>query len=214
MKKKATQLNLPFTLDAAFKPETFVVHKGVEPALAKLRQAYADFCGEQNFIFVFISGDKGSGKTHLLNFFLSELQAENSELNDVHVFDDPFVGVEGDDLTSRVAEFVGTYEALKAARGLLILAAGELPETGHLLSRIAMSFPTEITIPKEEELFELVIAMLDRRGLRLPEENIKFLLERLPANLLSLANILSKIDELALATQRPINRQLLKQIVG
>ena len=192
-----TQLALSLPVGAP-SDQFFVSHSGVIDALSAIESSLAE---PSLFTFFHVTGPKGSGKSELLRMF--KQRAPNS----IAVFD--FLSGEPEDDT--VAAFISAYESKKSAGGVLLVAAGHVATNPHVTSRLAFALPLELGFPREEELFPLVRALLERRGLRFADPMVEFLVRRLPADPLSLSSIFAKIDELSLAQGKQANRAIVRE---
>lgn len=160
-------------------PEYFVVHSGVRAALDQLQQT-----AEVGFL---LSGADGSGKSHFLGYIAHAFP------NRFLTFDwsncDTMTDHEADE---RIRGFVAAFEdRKKGGREILLVDPLDSP---HVSSRLSHLSAISISLPRDEEILPLVSSILERRNIRLERSKLERLVARLPANPLSLTEILTKIE--------------------
>lgn len=160
-------------------PEFFVVHSGVRAALDRIQQS-----AEIGFL---LSGADGSGKSHFLAYI-------------THAFPNRFLTfdwsdcdiIAGGDADERIRGFISAFEdRKKGGREILLVAPLDSP---HVSSRLSHFTAISISLPRDEEILPLVSSILERRNIRLERSKLERLVARLPANPLSLTEILTKIE--------------------
>ena len=175
--------------------ENFIPGANAE-LLARLR----DFrSGSFPEVILYLWGSPGSGKSHLL-------RAAGGE----HTADD----VERLDEAAQIELFNIINEARES--GGRVLASGnsppaQLPLREDLKSRLAWGLVYELKPLNDAERAAYLRVEAERRGLRLPEEVIAFLLTRMKRDLRSLTAILDRLDQFSLETQRPITLPMLRE---
>jgi len=152
---------------------------------------------------VYLWGDPGSGRTHLL-------QAAARMSPRLVIADD----VETLDAGAQQQLFV----AINAARdgGAPVLAAGRAAPAGlalreDLRTRLAWGLVYQLRPLSDAEKALHLRAEAARRGLRLSEEVVGYLLTRLPRDLPSLNGVLDALDRYSLAAKRPITLPLVRE---
>ena len=191
----------------------FVTHSGVASAVAYLEDSVVGLREDAGrFCFVYVCGPAGSGKRHLCQGFAQ--RAVEVGVGEEQV---AFVGFSGTPDDDEVARFVATYERVKAGGGLLLVCAEQdaigLSDNPHLASRVRSAQAFRLLPPQEEELYPLLVSILERRNLKLSEKNVQFLLSRLPRNTLSFAAISAKINEISLTHGKPARFGLLREVL-
>ena len=165
--------------------------------LARLRAlASGDF--PENIVYLW--GEAGSGKSHLLR------ACEHAGL---HVADD----VETLDETRQI-ELFNRINEVRQARGA-VLAAGnappaQLPLRDDLKSRLAWGLVYQVKALSDEERAVFLRAEAERRGMRLADEVIWYLLTRVRRDLPSLTAILDQLDRASLERHRQITLPLVR----
>lgn len=169
-------------------------------ALARVR-SLAD--GSLREAIVYLWGDPGSGRTHLLR----AAARVNPQL------------VIADDVESlEPAAQQQLFAAINAARdgAAPVLAAGRLSPAGlalreDLRTRLAWGLVYQLKPLSDAEKAQHLRAEAARRGLRLSDEVVGYLLTRLPRDLPSLNGVLDALDRYSLAAKRPVTLPLVRE---
>ena len=169
-------------------------------AFARVR-SLAD--GSLREAIVYLWGDPGSGRTHLLR----AAARVNPKL------------VVADDVESlEPAAQQQLFVAINAARdgAAPVLAAGRLSPAGlalreDLRTRLAWGLVYQLKPLSDAEKAQHLRAEALRRGLRLSDEVVGYLLTRLPRDLPSLNGVLDALDRYSLAAKRPVTLPLVRE---
>ena len=193
------QLPLEISPPAAPSLDNFVAGANAE-ALAAVRSLATGTLPEA---IVYLWGERGSGRTHLLHAAARANPA-------LVVADD----VETLDSTAQQALF----NAINAARDgqTPVLAAGGAPPAQlalreDLRSRLGWGLVYQLRAPSDADKAAHLRAEAARRGLRLPDEVLAYLLSHLPRDLASLNAVLDTLDRYSLASQRPLTLPLVRE---
>lgn len=193
------QLVLDISAPAAPDFDNFVAGPNAE-ALANVRRFAS---GELREAVLYLWGEPGSGRSHLLR----AAAAANTALV---VVDD----VEKLDEAAQQRLFI----AINAARqgDAPVLAAGSQPPAQialreDLRTRLAWGLVYQLKPPSDADKALHLHAQAARRGLRLPEEVVGYLLTRLPRDLPSLNSVLDALDRYSLAAKRPVTLPLVRE---
>jgi DnaA family protein len=193
------QLPLEISPPAAPSLDNFVAGANAE-ALAAVRALAA---GERPEAVVYLWGEPGSGRTHLL-------RAATRANPGLVAADD----VETLDPTAQQALF----NAINAARDgqTAVIATGGAPPAQlalreDLRSRLAWGLVYQLHPPSDADKAVFMRAEAARRGLRLPEEVLAYLLSHLPRDLASLNAVLDALDRYSLANKRPLTLPLVRE---
>lgn len=196
----------------------FVRHSGVSEPYETLRRAIDEGC--QNpalFQLVFVCGPRGSGKSYLLRAAVYELERRGYPASRVSVFD-LTVDKDGSNAEDWVASFVGRYEELRREGGFIFVSSvfppSELSSNPHARSRLLAGIILELRYPQESELRPLVEALLEQRNMRVSERTLEYLLQRLPADPLSLASVFDRINQYSLQESRPARLGLVRKVIS
>ena len=178
--------------------ENFVPGANAE-LLARLRDFRA---GTFPDAVLYIWGQTGSGKSHLLRAC-----GGPNVVDDVEKLDD----------AAQVALFNAINEARQA--GGRVLAAGHAPPAQlalreDLKTRLAWGLVYELKALSDEERAVYLRAEARRRGMRLGDEIIGYLLTHLRRDLPTLTGILDRLDRASLEQKRPITLPLVREILN
>ena len=170
--------------------------------LARLRELSSASCAER---IVYLWGELGSGKSHLLRACSARC--------DLHVADD----VESLDEASQIALFNRINEARQS--GGTVLAAGnappaQLPLREDLRSRLAWGLVYQVKPLTDAERAVFLRNEAGRRGMRLGDEVIGFLLSRVRRDPPSLLAVLDRLDRASLERQRPLTLALVREVMS
>ena len=166
--------------------------------VARLREFHAGTFAES---VLYLWGDTGSGKTHLLR-----------ACGGPNVVDD----VETLDEASQIELFNAINEARQS--GGRVLVAGnappaQLPLREDLKSRLAWGLVYQVKPLTDAERALFLRGEAERRGMRMPDEVIGYLLTHVRRDLPTLTTILDEIDKHSLERQRQITLPLVRQIL-
>lgn len=179
---------------------------------------------------VYLWGEAGSGKSHLLQAVARWRQEAHGER--VGAFDaaspTPWTwdaawsaalidGCEALDAARQHAAFALFVEA--STQGVPVLAAGRLPPVDlplreDLRTRLGWGLVFHLEPPSEAEVRAALRRDADRRGLFLSDEVMGYLLTRFPRGLASLLPLLARLDDYALGEQRRLTVPLIKQMLA
>ena len=164
--------------------------------VAHLREFQA---GKFPDVILYLWSESGSGKSHLLRACAGP-----------NVVDD----VEKLNETSQIELFNAINEARQS--GGKVLAAGnappaQLPLREDLKSRLAWGLVYQVKPPSDEERALFLQAEAGRRGMRLPDEVVWYLLSRMRRDLRSLTAVLDQLDRYSLETKRPVTLPLVRE---
>jgi DnaA family protein len=174
--------------------DNFVPGANVE-LLARLKEFQENRFKED---ILYLWGDAGSGKSHLLRACAG-----------ANVVDD----VEKLDEASQIALFNAINEARQS--GGKVLAAGNappplLPLRDDLKSRLAWGLVYHVKPLTDDERATYLRAEAGRRGMRVPDEVIGYLLTHVRRDLPTLVAILDEVDRASLEKKHPITLPLVK----
>jgi DnaA-homolog protein len=195
---------LPLEISPPVEPDfaNFVPGRNAE-ALERVRQLANGTLAEQ---IVYLWGESGSGRTHLLR---AAARANAALL----VADD----VETLDAEGAQALFVQINEARERGRG--VLAAGNKPPAqlelrADLKSRLAWGLVYQLAPLADEDKARHLKAAAAERGLLLSDDVVAYLLTRLPRDMASLHSVLEVLDRYSLIRQRGLTLPLVREALS
>lgn len=173
--------------------------------LARLREFRA---GKFRDSMLYLWGERGSGKSHLLQACgVLQACAGATVVDDVEKLDE--------------ASQIGLFNAINEARqsGGTVLAAGnappaQLPLREDLKSRLAWGLVYQVKQLSDEERSVFLRAEAERRGMHLADEVISYLLTHMRRDLRSLTAVLDRLDRFSLETKRPITLPLVREALA
>jgi DnaA-homolog protein len=220
---RAWQLPLPFEFEADYTFDNFVA-AGNEIPFHHLCELAQQRPPEP----IYLWGDSGAGKTHLLRAFVETAQQQGER---VAWFSSsspvPWPGFEDSTLIvlddcqalnahQQHAAFIAFVDA--TGRGVPVLAAGKLPPVDlplrdDLRSRLGWGHVLHVQLLSETALREVLNKEATRRGLRLSEEVLNYLLRRFDRHINTLLPLVEQLDRFSLSRQRLITLPLLKEML-
>jgi DnaA family protein len=190
-------------LDIGRAPEPDFANYVAGPNAEALARVQALAAGALPEAIVYLWGARGSGRSHLLKA-AKRINTGLVAADDVERLDD--------DAQQRL------FAAINAARegGPPVLAAGAQPPAQlalreDLRTRLAWGLVYQLKPPGDEEKAFYLHGEAARRGLRLSDEVVAYLLTRLPRDLSSLNAVLEALDRYSLETKRPVTLPLVRQ---
>ncbi|MDB5890225.1 MAG: hda [Polaromonas sp.] len=181
---------------------------------------------------VYLWGEPGSGKTHLLKAVAETLRSHggsfgwmDSTLTEPAAFDDNWTAVILDEChlytaVQQQAAFNWFVNAISGGDGQprRVLAAGTLPPADlalreDLRTRLGWGHVFEMRALSEPERRAVLRREADERGVFLGDEAIDFMLTRFSRDLSSLMQLLDQLDGYALRTQRAITVPLIRAML-
>jgi DnaA-homolog protein len=174
----------------------------VPGANAELLSRLRDFqAGRFPDVVLYLWGKAGSGKTHLLRACAGPVVADD---------------VEKLDEASQIALFNAINEARQS--GGRVLAAGnappaQLPLREDLRSRLAWGLVYQVKPLTDEERAVFLRGEAGRRGMRVGDDVIGYLLSHVRRDPPSLVAVLDQLDRASLESQRRITLALVREIL-
>ncbi len=183
--------------------ENFVVGSNAE-ALNSLQLAMR---GNAQTRFIYLWGETGSGKTHLLEALQQITNGQN-----VQVVDD----VQSLSDEQQIALF-NTYNQLRENGGTLITAGIAAPTQmglrDDLATRLAWGLTYQLHPLSDEEKALALKNYANARSMKLPDEVIEYCLRYLRRDLPSLISTISALDLWSRTNKRAVTIPLLKQLL-
>lgn len=178
--------------------ENFIPGANAE-LLARLRELKS---GRFKEAVLYLWGEPGSGKTHLLRAC-----GGRTVVDDVEKLAEP----------AQIELFNAINEARES--GGQVLAAGNapparLPLREDLRTRLAWGLVYEVKRLTDEERAVYLRAEAGRRGMRLPEDVIAYLLTHARRDLPTLTGILDRLDRASLEQKRQVTLPLAREILN
>lgn len=183
----------PQTLD------NFIVGQNAE-AIHSIKQALT---GAEEASFIYLWGEPGSGKTHLLQ----ACKAKSLQIADnVHLLDN-----------AAQIELFNSYNQIKASGGTLITAGLHAPTQmglrDDLATRLAWGLVYQLHPLTDQEKAEALQNHAHERGMKLPAEVVAYCLRYLRRDLPTLMAVLDALDTWSLTEKKPVTVPMLKKLL-
>ena len=155
---------------------------------------------------VYLWGEPGSGRSHLLRSAAAKAAPERQlvVVDDVHALDEP----------AQVSLF-NAINLAREGRGAVLAAGNAAPAQlalrDDLRSRLGWGLVYQLKALTDEDKARHLRAEAEHRGLRLPDEVIRYLLNHLPRDLPSLNSAIELLDRYSLSRQRHITLPLVRE---
>ena len=183
----------------------FIVGRNAE-ALHNLQQLMA---GKAEARFIYLWGEHGSGKSHLLQ---ACQQLAGQSLRTVVCVDD--VQLLSD--AEQIALF-NTYNDLRGGEGSLLVTGTAAPmQMGlrdDLATRLAWGLSYQLQPLSDEEKALALKNHAQARGMKLPDEVLEYCLRHLRRDMPTLIATLDALDDWSLSYKRPVTLPLLRELI-
>lgn len=221
------QIPLPFKLREDFNFDNFISSENqlIIQSLKSLSEP-----------FVFLWGDTGTGKTHLLQAIcreqaqlgktasflpLKELQPSSPQiLNGMSDVD--LICIDDIELVDGKVEWeealFNLFNLVKQANGRLIVSSHTPPQQSNiqlndLKSRLNSGLGLNLTPLSDESTIKAMQARAQKLGLELNNDTSNYMLTRFPRDLSTLWRLLDQLDQASLAAQRKLTIPFVKTIL-
>mgnify|MGYP003954578293 CR=1 FL=1 len=214
------QLIIKFDHEKNFKDDDFYVSKS-NTHIFSLLNKWPKW--EKNFLN--ISGEKFSGKSHLVNIFLKKYRGiklnasllTNSDLKKIKIYENIIL----EDLNEDVDEKL-IYSLLNIIDidNKFIIVTSLVPIVSikfslvDLISRTKNFLLQSIEKPDDELMFALILKNLSDRQISIDKKLIDFIIKRIDRSYSKIFDFIYKVDELSLINKRPIDFKIIKEVLG
>ena len=215
--KSLNQLLLDFDFEQNFKDDDFYVGKSNFYPF-ELINKWPEW--EKNFLN--ISGEKFSGKTHLVNIFLKKfngIRVESNLLNDENLRAiKPYQNVILENLNLDVNEklIYSLFNIIDQDNKFLIITSLEpIAEINFRLedlkSRTKNCLLAQIKNPDDELMFALILKNLSDRQITLDKKLIDFIIKRVDRSYSKIFEFIYKIDKISLKKKKSIDFKIINE---
>ena len=218
--KNLNQLILNFDYEQNFKDQDFYVSKSNEYPF-KLLNNWPKW--EKNFVNLI--GEKFSGKTHLINIFLSKFKGIKTEasnisnqfLKKIKVYENIVIENFNDQIDENL--FYTLLNIVDQDNKYLILTS-EKPVVEHLFklddlnSRSKNFLLSNIEKPGDDLMFALILKNLSDRQISIDKKLIDFIIKRIDRSYGKIFDFIYKIDDISLKRKKPIDFRIIKEALG
>jgi DnaA family protein len=203
--------------------DNFVPGRNAELVVA----LYATANGASSERFIYLWGEPGSGRTHLLHAVVSAAQADGrpammleSGTQEFDAPDDTLCAVDDVHLldpTAQIALF-NLHNRIKAGTGTLIASGNAAPAQlalrADLMTRMGAGLVYQVHGLDEDEKVAALRRHAQARGFQLSPEVVAYLLRHVQRDLPSLLALLDALDRYSLASRRAITLPLLRELLN
>ena len=214
------QTIIKFNYDKNFKNDDFY--------LSKSNKHVFDFLNiwpkwERNFVNV--TGEKLSGKTHLMNIFLNKNKGikfegkslENDDLKRIKIYENIVI----ENLSSDVDEklLYSLFNLIEQDNKFIVVTSIKpivniTFELKDLKSRAKNFILLNIEKPDDDLIFAIILKNLSDRQISLDDKFIEFIIKRIERSYSKLYDFIYKIDQLSLKKKKSIDFKIIKEVLG
>ena len=178
---------------------------------------------EKNFLN--ISGEKFSGKTHLVNLFIKKFKGiklearsfNNDNLENIKLYENIVI----ENVTKNIDEelFYTLFNLIDQQNKYLIITSIKPIvnidfKLDDLNSRFKDFVLQNIEKPDDELIFALIIKNLSDRQISLEKKLINYVIKRIDRSYSKIFDFIYKIDEMSLKRKKSINLKIIKEALG
>ena len=218
--KNLNQLIIKFDYDQNFKDEDFYVSSSNKHIFSLLNQWPR---WEKNFLN--ISGEKFSGKSHLINIFIKKFRGIKLNANSLTNEDLKVIKIHENIILENLDENIDEkliYSLLNIVDvdNKYIIVTSEIPIVDINFSLIDLKSRTKnfllqkIEKPDDELMFALILKNLSDRQISINKKLIDFIVKRIDRSYGKISDFIYKVDELSLKRKKPIDFKIIKEILG
>ena len=218
--KDINQEIIKFNYDGNFKEDDFYVSKS-NKQIFDLLNKWPKW--EKNFLN--ISGEKFSGKTHLINIFLKKYKGKKIEDNLLCDNDFKKIKIFQNIILENVSEkinenlFFTLCNIVEQDNKYLIVTSENSIvsidfKLNDLKSRSKNFLLQNIDKPDDELLFALILKNLSDRQISIDKKLIDYIIKRIDRSYGKIVDFIYKIDEVSLKKKRSINLSTIKEVLG
>tara|TARA_B100001057_G_scaffold394737_1_gene404024 strand:- start:7098 stop:7760 length:663 start_codon:yes stop_codon:yes gene_type:complete len=214
------QLIIEFDFEKNFKDLDFYVSKSNQNVFSLI-----DNWPKWEKKYLNISGEKFSGKTHLVNIFLERNNGykilakdiNNKHLSQIKIYENIII----EDLDENVDEklLYSLINIIDLENKYLIITS-KIPvveisfKLKDLLSRSKNFILSSISNPDDELMFALILKNLSDRQISLDKKLINYIIKRIDRSYSKISEFIYKIDKMSLKKKKPIDFKIIKEILG
>ena len=218
--KSLNQLLLDFDYKQNFRDDDFYVGKSNYHTF-ELINKWPKW--EKNFLN--ISGEKYSGKTHLVNIFLKKfdgVRIESTSLNDENLKEiKPHQNIVLENLNLKINEklIYTLFNIIDQDNKFLIITSikpiTEIDfQLEDLRSRTKNCLLTKIENPDDELMFALILKNLSDRQITLDKKLIDFIIKKIDRSYGKIFEFIYKIDKISLKKKKSIDFKIINEALG
>ncbi len=218
--KNLKQQIIKFDYEKNFKYEDFFVTKTNED-IFNLLNNWPKW--EKNFLN--ISGEKYSGKTHLINIFLKrfggfKIEANlfnNDYLKEIKIHQNIILENLDEDVDEKL--IYSLFNIIDQDNKYLIVTSNNSIvnlqfELKDLISRTKNFLLYQINKPDDDLIFALLLKNFSDRQISIEKKLINYMIKRIERSYGKIFDLIYKIDEISLKMKKQIDLKIIKQVLG
>jgi len=217
--KELNQQIIKFNHDSSFKDEDFYVSKSNKHIIDFLNKWPK---WEKNFLN--ISGEKNSGKTHLVNIFLKRFKGikfeaklfNNENLKEVKIHQNIIL----ENLDNEINEnlIYTLFNIVDQDNKYLIVTSNKNISSiqfnlSDLISRSKNFLLQNIEKPDDELIYALLVKNFSDRQISLEKKLINYIIKRIDRSYSKIFEFIYKIDEISLKKKKSIDLKIVKEVL-
>lgn len=230
----ATATQLPLHLN----PSELYALENFHFAKQELAGAMTSFCREDDIEFLYLWGEEGVGKTHLLLAVAEVIQKQGSRVAYLPMAEivsssspailsqleqlDLLCIDELESLSGKIdwqEALFHCFNRLKQSSCRLLVSARYNPELlsfelADLHSRLATGLIYQVTALDDDDKRHVIVKQLSSRGLAVSEDVIQYLLRHYSRDMRRLALLMDELDKASMAEKRRLTIPFIKQIIN
>ena len=218
--KDLNQKIIKFDYDSNFKDDDFYISKSNQH-IFDLLEKWPNW--SKNFLN--ISGERYSGKTHLVNIFLKKFKGikfEANTLNDNNLKDIKiYQNIILENLDKNINEkLIYTLLNIIDQDNKYLIITSKEPIVDIKFSLVDLKSRTKnfilqkIERPDDDLLFALIIKNLSDRQISIEKNLINYTIKRIDRSYRKIFDFIYKIDEMSLKKKKSINLKIIKEVLG
>ena len=218
--KNLNQLIIKFDYEQNFKDDDFYVSNSNKHIFTLLNQ-----WPKWGKNFLNISGEKFSGKTHLVNIFIKKFKGIKFDANLLSNKDLKIIKIHENIILENLSENVDEkliYSLLNIIDldNKYIIITSKIPivdinfRLSDLKSRTKSFLLQKIEKPDDELMFALILKSLSDRQITIDKKLIDFIIKRIDRSYGKIFDFIYKVDELSLKKKKPIDFKTIKEVIG
>ena len=218
--KNLKQQIIKFDYEKNFKYEDFFVTKTNED-IFNLLNNWPNW--EKNFLN--ISGEKYSGKTHLINIFLKQFNGikieanlfNNDYLKEIKIHQNIILENLNEDVDEKL--IYSLFNIIDQDNKYLIVTSNNPIvnlqfELKDLRSRTKSFLLYQINEPDDDLIFALLLKNFSDRQISIEKKLINYIIKRIDRSYGKIFDLIYKIDEISLKMKKQIDLKIIKEVLG
>ena len=172
-----------------------------------------------------LSGDKFSGKSHLINIFLKKFQGikleskmlNNDHLNEIKIYQNIIL----ENFTENIDEklMYTLFNIIEQDNKYLIITSikpivNMSFKLDDLKSRCKNFLLQNIEKPDDELMFALILKNLSDRQISIEKKLINYIIKRIDRSYSKIFEFIYKIDEISLKKKKSVDLKIIKEVLG